>query len=147
MGSSCDNEAVNLDGTYDIRSIPCSRTVELQPEEHGYIVFSLDADFRLTVSAKKSKTYTTDENMKKRYVKNGSASCRAGSRVHLDINSTAAALDADIPEWEGQEICVIAYAETGQTGGGTFYIGKTDGSSGKNNKRGEAYYWIFIRES
>lgn len=147
MGSSSDNETVNMDRTYDINSISCSKTVELHPEEQGYIIFSLDADFRLTVSAEKSKTYTTGENMKKRYIKNGRASCRAGSRVYLDVNGAATALDVNIPEWEEQEICVIAYAETSQTGGGIFYIGKTDGSSGKNNKRGEAYYGIFIRES
>ena len=128
------------------RRIPSSRTVEIEPGEQGYIVFSLDVDFQLAVAAGKSKTYIVGENKKKHYMKEEKTSCRAGSRVYLDISQSKSALDVDVPEWDGQGKQVIAYAETELTGGGTFYICRSSDGSEKNNQKGVKYYGIFMQE-
>lgn len=105
-----------------MKKISYGKTVDLQLIEQKYIVFTLDTDFYFTTANKKNKTY------------------KAKNQVYFDVSSNKTAIDVIIPEWQEQEISIIAYAETEKAEQGTFYIGKS-----KNSKKGDRYYGIFIK--
>lgn len=147
IDNSHNNDVVNINRLYNMKKIPYDSTINLQLEEQTYIVFSIDTNFHLTVSNKKNETYIIKKNGKKHYIKESKTLCKAETQVHLDISNSKSVLDVVIPKWKEQGISVIAYAETNQESGDTFYIGKADGKITKNNKKGEAYYGIFLKEN
>lgn len=142
-----NTDIINSDELYNMEKIPYNKTVDLQLSEQTYIVFSIDTDFHLSVSNKKNKAYIIKANGKKRYIKESKTLCKAGSTVYLNINGSRTISDVAIPEWEEKGISVIACAKTNQSEDGIFYVGKATASSEKNNKKGDIYYGIFIKEN